>query len=81
MALVILVRHGQTDENVSGRISGQGAGTAECAWPGASQISRRRFSIAWGHSGIFQPGGTGASNRRNFEAATASAYCRNAGTS
>ena len=24
MALVILVRHGQTDENVSGRISGQG---------------------------------------------------------
>ena len=24
MALVILLRHGQTDENVSGRISGQG---------------------------------------------------------
>ena len=24
MALVILVRHGQTDDNVSGRISGQG---------------------------------------------------------
>src|SRR5437899_2894912 len=24
MALVILVRHGQTDENISGRISGQG---------------------------------------------------------
>ena len=24
MALVILVRHGQTDENVSGKISGQG---------------------------------------------------------
>ncbi|MDE0207125.1 MAG: histidine phosphatase family protein, partial [Candidatus Tectomicrobia bacterium] len=24
MALVILIRHGQTDENVSGKISGQG---------------------------------------------------------